>query len=145
MGKILDKLFKRNKCEKVKKVTVGDLEKNAEKMQSLMDQFQSDIDTIVASMSSVDRSSEDGKAKYAALKEDLDNRNELIKVLQEQIDKQYANIKKMKDSRRFMSGESLVKVCVTTGMTILVIAAERENPHIMKMFELITKVLPIKA
>ena len=125
------------------KVTVKDLEASACKMQTAMNALQIEIESVVKSMNSTDRSTDSGMAKYARLKKDLDEKHEMVKILQEEMDKQYANIKKMKESRRLITTKEAMTICGMTLVGGFMIALERENPRAIKLAEFIMRLFPM--
>lgn len=140
--KLWNKLWYGSEVKKVK-VTVRDIQRNILKIQQTMNWVQSDIKDITNQMAENDRADDGKKLEYAALVENLKEKNELYSVLQKEMEQEYTTLKKMKDSRFMMQPKDGLIIGGLIFLGTFAIALERENPKALKLFSFIMKLMPL--
>lgn len=136
-GKIDD--WKSRREKRVKRI---DLEESIRKIKDSADIVSNDITRLIKEIQTVDKSTEEGKAQYKALKEELSDKTELYSVLQKEIEDDYTTLKKLRDAGPI---DTILKVGGITSsiiLTIIGIAADRDSPRSLKIITYVQKLLP---
>ena len=135
--------WKDEETGKTKKVTARDLQDNIAKIRETMNWIQDERARIIESIKQVDMEAESGAERYIALQGHLRELNDQFDTLQEQEEKQYAILKKYKDSKFYIQPKDWLVIGGTTVLAIFVIALDRESPKITKLASFILKLLPM--
>ena len=141
VGKML--FWKDEETGKTKKVTVKDLQDNIMKIRMTMNWVEEERAKTIEVMKLVDKNSETGIEKYKVLHGQLKELNEMFDSLQSQEEKQYAILKKYKDSKFYIQPKDWLMIGGTTVLAIFIIALDRESPKITKLASFILKLFPM--
>ena len=135
--------WKDEETGKTKKVTAKDLQDNIVKIRETMNWVQDERARIIESIKQVDMETECGSERYIALQGHLRELNDQFDTLQEQEEKQYAILKKYKDSKFYIQPKDWLVIGGTTVLAIFIIALDRESPKITKLASFILKLFPM--
>ena len=138
------------KMEKIKKlrVTAKDIQKHIRWIDSEMLECEKDRQRyreILAELQEID--SENDKERYSKLLQEshyLEDADSRYMELQEQKEKEYAILKKYKDSKFFIAPKDLLTIVGISALSLYMITLERENPKSLKLATFILKLFPIK-
>ena len=129
---------------KTKKVTAKDIQGNLLRIKDGMNYINGEINATIDRMKAIDRTTESGRNEYAEYMVDLQQMKDIYTGLQEEMEKEYTILKKYKDSRFYVTPEKLITIAVLTGLSVFIIALDRESPKASKLVSMIVKPLPMR-
>lgn len=129
---------------KRKKISAKEIHENIRKIKGVMEWILSDIGSTMEQMKALNTETEDGKQKYIALKDHLDEQMELYSSAQKEMDAELGILKKYRDSRFNISPKDMLTIVGVSGLAFFMIALERENPKALKLATFVLKLFPIK-
>lgn len=129
--------------KKTRKVRAKDLQENILRIRNTMEWVESEINETVGLMKKQNKSTEEGIEKYKALKITLRDLNEIYSTLQDQEEKQYEILKKYKNSKFYIAPKDLLVITGVAGLSLFMIALDRENPKALKLASFVLRLFPI--
>ena len=139
-----------NNVEKVKKlkVTAKDIQRHIQWIDHEMQECEKDRQRYREIMSELKTfDAEDDEDRYSKLIQEsraLEDSNSRYTELQEQKEKEYAILKKYKDSKFYIPPKDLLTIGGIFALSMYMITLERENPKSLKLASFVLKLFPLK-
>lgn len=128
---------------KKKKVRASDIQENICKINEAMKYVKEETEKTIEEMRTCDRNTQDGKARFEELSNDIHKMNLMYNALQEQADAQYKILKQYKDSKFFIAPKDWLTIGALSVLAVFVIALDRESPKITKIASFILRLMPL--
>lgn len=126
-----------------KRLTRADIQTNLIQIDELMKKAQNDIMQLTDQMASLDLNKESEKQRYEKLRTEMNDKNEIYRILQEQQKRNLEHLETLNKTGRSDKVWKGVTVVGTIFLSVVGLGLNRESPGMLKVVDFITK--PFRA